>query len=120
MTPIDELRTKLRRLIDENIPEGGTDGDTRFSDDEIDEILTEAADINAAASEGWTRKAARAMSERGGLEESQAGDERHRFVSIEAYRDHCLAMAEMYAKRSGKRSRLLAFDPPVVYEGEPR
>jgi hypothetical protein len=116
MTPTDELRTKLRRLIDEVIPVGGTDADTRFTNTEIDEILTEAADIFAAASEGWTRKAARAMSERGGLEESQAGDERHKFVGLEAYRDHCLAMAKMYAGKGGRRSRLMALDPPEVYQ----
>lgn len=116
MTPTDELRTKLRRMIDESIPPGGTDADTRFPNDEIDELLTEASTLEQAASEGWTRKAARAMSERGGLEESQAGDERHKFVSIEAYREHCLAMAKVYAGKAGRRSRLMTLDPPEVYQ----
>lgn len=116
MTPTDELRAKLRRLLDEVIPPGGTESDTRFTTEEIDELLTEASNLDQAAAEGWTRKAARAMSERGGLEESQAGDERHRFVSIQAYRDHCLAMAQLYASRAGKRSRLMALDPPEVYQ----
>ncbi len=120
MIPNEELRTKLRSLIDEVIPPGKLDTDTRFDDCEIDTILSEAATLMSAASEGWLRKAARAMSERGGLEEAQAGDERHKFVSLEKYRDHCLVISEMYAKKAGKRSLLLALEPPPVYEGEPR
>ncbi len=118
MTPTDELRSKLRLLIDEQIPTNGTDTDTRFTDEELDEIMSEAVDIYAAASEAWFRKAARAMSERGGLEESSAGDERHKFVSIEAYRDHCLQMSSVYARMAGSRSRVMAFEPPDVLGGE--
>lgn len=114
MTPTEELRTKLRTLTDERIPPGGTEADTRFENDELDEILTEASNINQAAAEGWTRKAARAMSERGGLQESQAGDEKLKFVSIESYCRHCLAMAKMYGEKGGKGTRLFAFDPPDV------
>ncbi|HOV80763.1 MAG TPA: hypothetical protein PK728_11780 [Bacillota bacterium] len=115
MTPTPELRAELRELIDEVIPPGGTEADTRFTDTQIDALLTAASDINEAAANGWTRKAARAMSERGGLEESQAGNEKLKFVSIKDYRDHCLAMAKMYRDMvPGKGSRLLAFDAPDV------
>ena len=115
MTPTPDLRAKLRRLIDEVIPAGGTDQDTRFTDEELDEILAAASTIEEAAAECWERKAARAFSERGGLEESRAGDESHRFVSLKEYRDHCLAMAELFRARVPQSgSRLLAFEPPDV------
>lgn len=96
MAPTDDLRAKLRPLIDEIIPAGKLDTDTRIDNTELDEILTASATLNYAAAEGWRRKAARAMSERGGLEKSSAGDESHTFVSIEAYRDHCLRMAAQF------------------------
>lgn len=96
MTANSDNRTKLRRLIDERIPSGGTDADTRFDDDELNEILQAAPTLEAAAAEGWTRKASRAMSERGGLEGSKAGDESHTFVKLSDYRDHCLRMAAQY------------------------
>ncbi len=115
MTPTPELRAELRELIDEVIPPGGTDTDTRFTDAQIDVLLTATSHIYEAAANGWARKAARAMSERGGLEESQAGNERLKFVSLKDYRDHCLAMAKMYRDMvPGKGSRLLAFDAPDV------
>lgn len=116
MMPTAELKDQLRLLIDEVIPNGGSDTDTRFTDAELDSIIAEAVDIYAAASEAWFRKAARAMSERGGLEESTAGDERLKFVSLQEYEDHCLRMADMYGKRSkiGGRSRVLGFDAPDV------
>lgn len=117
MEPTAELRTKLRRLLDERIPAGGTDADTRFTDAEIDELLTEASSIEEAAAAGWRQKAAWAMSERGGLEKSRAGDESHEFVSLETYRKHCLEMASYYSSQvSGRGSRLFEFDPPEVYE----
>lgn len=115
MTPTPELRERLRRLIDEVIPQGGTEADTRFTDAELDEILEAAQYIEEAAAECWERKAARAMSERGGLEESQAGDQRFRFVSLTDFRDHCMRMAELYRSKIPKRvSRVFAFCPPDV------
>ena len=114
MQPTDELRAELRELLDEVIPDGGTERDTRFTDAQLDRLLENAACIEEAAAAGWERKALRAMSERGGLEESSAGDERHRFVSLQAYRDHCLAMARMFAAKAGNRSRVFGFDPPSV------
>ncbi len=72
--------------------------------------------INAAAAAGWRIKASRAVSERGGLEESSAGDEKHKFVSLVAYRDHCLTMAQMYAKMTPRTgSRAMKYDLPEVF-----
>lgn len=115
MTPTEDLRTELRELLDEVIPEGGSDSNTRFSNTQIEALLTAASDINEAAANGWIKKAVRAMSERGGLQETQAGDEKHKFIDLEKYRDHCLAMAKMFKDLlAGKGSRILAFDPPDV------
>ena len=76
MDPTDALRLAFRRNVDEVIPADGTDASTRFSAAEVDEILIAASTIEAASSVGWTRKALRAMSERGGLQKTQAGSER--------------------------------------------
>jgi len=115
VTPTAELREKLRRLVDEVIPPGGTEADTRFTDAELDEILEAARYIEDAAAEAWERKAARAMRERDGLESVSAGDQSFKFVSIADYRDHCLAMAESFRKRSPRRrSRVFAICPPDV------
>lgn len=115
MAPTVELRLELRRLIDERILAGMSDADTRFSETELDMLLSNATHIYTAAAEGWRLKATRAMSERGGLEECSAGDEKHKFVSIEAYRDHCLAMAEMYVARTPQSgTRLFRYDLPEV------
>ena len=116
LVPTEALRTELRRLIDERIPAGRTPADTRFADAELDILLQTAAHINEAAAAGWRLKAARAMSERGGLEESQAGDEKHKFVALGEYRDHCLAMAQMYTEMAhGTGSRALGYDLPPVF-----
>ena len=120
LVPTEVLRTELRRLIDERVPVGRTAADTRFADTELDILLQTATHINAAAATGWQLKAARAMSERGGLESSQAGDEKHKFVSIGEYRDHCLAMAKMYSDMvTGTGSRALGYSLPPVFEVTP-
>jgi len=115
VTPTPELIARLRRLTDEQIPAGGAETDTRFLDTELADILAQTETLEEAAAEVWELKAARAYSERGGLEESRAGDEAHRFASLKDYRDHCLQMAELFRRKvrpSG--SRLLAFEPPDV------
>ncbi len=96
MTATEAVRTSLRELIDERIPEGGTAADTRFADSELNGILATATTMNAAAATCWERKASRAMSERGGLENSKAADATHTFVKLTDYRDHCFKMASYY------------------------
>lgn len=115
MIPTPELRTELRELIDEVIPEGGTEADTRFTDAQLDALIEKANTIEEAAAAAWERKGLRAMSERGGLEESQAGNERMKFVSIEAYRDHCFQMAAYFrGKVPGGGSRLFVYEAPKI------
>lgn len=115
MIPTPELRAELRELIDEAIPTGGTEADTRFTDAQLDALLSKARFIEEAAAEAWERKGLRAMSERGGLEESQVGNEKLKFVSIEAYRDHCFQMAAYFrGKVPGGGSRLFVYDAPKI------
>jgi len=111
LIPTPELRSQLRELLDEAIQPGSSEVETRFTNMQLDALLVAATHINAAAASGWRFKAVRAMSERGGLQKSSAGDEKHEFVSLEAYRDHCLVMAKMYtAMTAGTGSRLLGYD----------
>lgn len=111
MIPTEELRTELREMLDEVIPDGGTESNTRFTNDQLDKLLNKTQNINETAAAGWKLKAAWAMSERGGLEVSQAGDEKHQFVKLTEYRDHCLSMAKMFAEMiPGGGSRLFALD----------
>lgn len=93
MTPTVEIRTKLRKLIDERIPSGGTASDTRFSDEDLDEALEESLTINIAAANLWEQKAMMAFSEQGGISEISAGSETTKFISPEKFKQHCLDMA---------------------------
>ena len=58
----------MRKLLDERIPDGGSDADTRFSDEDIDELLTDATNIYEAAAAGWTIKAGMFQRELGQIE----------------------------------------------------
>lgn len=116
MTPTADLRTELRELLDEIIPSGGTESDTRFTTARIDSMLTAAASIYEAAADGWTLKAARAFSERGGLEQTTAGNETLKFASLTDYYNYCKEMSatfESMVPGSGG-SRLFEFDPPTI------
>lgn len=51
---------RLRRLLGEEIPEGGDESDTLFTDATITDLLTLSGDnVERAAYEGWRIKAAR-------------------------------------------------------------
>jgi hypothetical protein len=104
MTPDATLAAKLRRYLDEKIPPGGTDADTRFTNTEIDDLLTENTSLEAAAAAGWEEKAAKAFSERGGMVSHTAGDESTKWADPTAYRDHCLAMVKVYTDKANDSS----------------
>lgn len=123
MTPTDELRKRLRALIDEKIPAGGTDEATRFENWEIDDLLTAAGSLDESAWHGWEQKADRVFSDRGGIVSSTAGDETLKFASPKELAEHCTAMAEKYkakvaaAKGTGG-SRVFAVNYPDVLGGD--
>jgi len=94
MTPTAELRTKLRKYLNEKIPAGGTDADTGFLDSELDELLTEAANIYQAAAKGWIIKASLLQ---GDIESYSVGQEKYDLTSLKDQLAHALAMANQYA-----------------------
>lgn len=97
MTPTEALRYRLRKYLNENIPAGKTEADTRFLDTELDELLTEAANIYAAAGKGWVIKASLLQSD---IESYSVGQEEYKLTSLKDQLAHALAMAEQYAALS--------------------
>jgi hypothetical protein len=116
MTPTTELRAKLRKLLDERIPEGGSDADARFSDADIDELLIEAANIYEAAAAGWTLKAAMFQREAGQIQSYSVGQERYEMSNLKDLMEYALKMAETYSRMAASRigSVILKFKPPEV------
>lgn len=50
--------SRLRSLLGEEIPPGGADTDTRFTDEKIEDLLARfGGNLDAAAYEGWRIKA---------------------------------------------------------------
>lgn len=111
-----ELRQELRELLDEVIPEGGKDSDTRFSDEQLDRILTKARNIYAAAAEGWTRKAAMLQRELGQIEQYSVGSENYKIVNLTTAINAALNMAKTYQEMAGSTmgSLILRVKPPEV------
>ena len=97
MTPTAELRTKLRKYLNEKIPVGGTDADTRFLDSELDEMLTEVANIYQAAARGWVIKASLLQID---IESYSVGQEKYDLTSLKEQLAHALTMANQYDKFS--------------------
>jgi hypothetical protein len=116
MIPTPELRTKLRKLLDERIPEGGSDADTRFLDADIDELLIDAANIYEAAAAGWTLKAGMFQRELGQIESYAVGQERYDLRKLQEMIDYALKMAETYGRMaaSSMGSMILRLTPPEV------
>jgi hypothetical protein len=116
MTPTTELRAKLRKLLDERIPRGGSDADTRFTDAEVDELLRESANIHAAAAIGWTRKAAMFQREAGQIQSYSVGQERYEMSNPKDMMEYALKMAETYSRMAAGSigSVILKFKPPEV------
>lgn len=97
MTPTDDLRQLLRKMLNETIPKGGTEADTSFSDKEIDDLLVQSIEVNAAASLGWTMKAG-LLSER--IEKYSVGEETYDKTTLKDMAGHALTMARHYAQLS--------------------
>lgn len=98
MTPTPELEKRLRKYLNEVIPEGGTAADTRFTDEEIDDLLENAASIYEAAYIGWTIKAG--MLE-GSIERVTSGQEQYTLSSLKDQLAQALGMADKYQSLAG-------------------
>ena len=116
MQPTDELVKELRELIDEVIPEGGAEKDTRFSDDQLKKILSESRNIYAAAATGWTLKAGMFQRELGQIESYAVGQERYDMRKLQDMVNYALKMAETYSRMAAGSigSVILKFKPPEV------
>lgn len=116
MTPTPELRTRLRKLLDEQIPAGGSEVDTRFSDADLDEILTEAVSVFGAAAAGWTMKAGMYQREMEDLQGYTLGDRDEKLTSLRDRQAYAFAMASQYAAmaQSTMGSVILQVQPPEV------
>lgn len=117
MTPTEALRARLRKLLDERIPEGGKDTDTRLLDEDLDELLAESTCVFGAASMGWTMKAAMLQSEMGDVERLTLGQETEQLVSLRDRVTYALAMSDKYAamaKAQKPGSLVLRIQPPEV------
>lgn len=81
---------RLRQLLGEEIPSGGTEADTLFTNEQIQDFLTSSDDdLTAAAALGWRAKAA----EVAGLVDISEGNASR---SLGQVHKHALAMAEFY------------------------
>ena len=116
MTPTPELRTKSRKLLDERIPEGGSDADTRFTNADVDELLMDATNIYEAAAAGWTLKAGVFQRELGQIASYAVGQERYDMRQLQDMVNYALKMAETYSRMAASRigSVILKFKPPEV------
>lgn len=116
MEPSIVLRTRLRKLLNEVIPAGGSENNTNFTDAELDLILTESVDLNAAASSGWMEKAGLLQ---GDIESYTTGNESYDLTSLKDKLNHALSMAKQYAEMSAAAAKMtsgvmLRVCPPKV------
>ncbi|RDY70317.1 hypothetical protein DXT76_13690 [Halobacillus trueperi] len=113
MTPTEELRKKLRKLLNEKVPSGGSEADTNFSDGELDDLLKDSPNVYTAASKGWTEKTALLQ---GDIEKYSAGDEQYTLTSLKDKMTHAMSMANHY-RDMGKESSggvMFRVRPPEV------
>ncbi len=96
MTPSKEVREELRELLDEEIPKGGTDKDTAFTDARLDRLIQSASNLYAAAAEGWRRKAAKIQKRLGDVASYTTGAEQYERVDLSKALAAALKMAETF------------------------
>lgn len=116
MIPTEALRNRLRKLLDEPIPEGGSDADTRFTDEDLDILLTEANNIYGAAAAGWIQKAGMLQREVGEISRYSVGQETYEMQKLNELVDYALKMAQTYAQLASKTvgSVVVRLEPPEV------
>lgn len=104
----------LRLLLDERIPDGGTESDTLFSDSEINTVLSEQdSDLMAAASSLWRIKAGILQNH---IKSYKVGEESITFQSLSDRFNMAVKLAEYYASKvvSGSGSLVYSIEKPDV------
>ena len=97
MIATPELITSLRLLLGEDIPEGGTEADTLFTDSQLSSWISSAPNLDRAAYEGWKAKAANFA----GLVNVTDGASSREFSDL---LDNARAMVTIFSKSSGSNT----------------
>lgn len=84
---------RVRALLGEDIPEGGSAADTLFKDSEIQEFVDSTPNLDRAAYEGWRVKAARLSN----LVDTTDGNIQRKFSQL---LDHANDMVKLYSRTS--------------------
>jgi len=117
MISTQELREELRELLDEEIPTGGTESDTEFTNAQINRVLESASSFHSAVAEGWRRKAGKIQKKLGLYSSYQSGTEKYEYVNLTTAMSAALNMVKMYddmAARPFQGSYMLGITPPDV------
>ena len=98
---------RLRSLLGEGISEGGSESDTLFTNEQIDDLLTRWGSVEDALGEGWETKAAMLVD----LVDTAEGDQRR---SLSQAHEQALKMAAYYVKKgvAGGRTRSFRIERP--------
>lgn len=111
---------KLRAWIGERIPEGGSEADTRFTDQELLELAEDHDYLTAVAADAWRLKAGWVLDEDGGVVEKKVGSEQLKFVDPQKRYQHYMEMADYYDSITPEDANSVAgsvameLDPPDV------
>lgn len=113
MTSTPEVMSKLRKLLNEQIPAGKTDADTNFLDEELDTLLGQSTNIYSVVAAGWTMKAGMLQAQ---IEDYTVGIERYSMTSLKDQLEYALTMSQQYANmaKSLGGSIILNIRPPEV------
>lgn len=98
----DEMKKKLRKYLNEIIPQNGKDTDTNLSDKDIEELLTDADNIYSAVAQGWRLKATISPAEPGQITKYSIGQETYEKYTASDYLSYCMQMAKMYDEMAKK------------------
>lgn len=99
MEVTDKLRKKLLQLLDEKIT-GVSASDTRFENEEIDDLIIENSNIYEAAYKGWILKAGMLQREIGQYQSINAGQESYTLINLKTALNSAKDMVEMYKELS--------------------
>lgn len=84
---------KLRELLGEEIPDGGSELDTLFKDERIQDLLNSSPDMDRAVLDGWKAKAAKLSN----LVDTTEGNSQKKYSQL---LDNAQDMIKLYARSS--------------------
>lgn len=86
--------SRVRALIGEAIPVGGTEADTLFTDEQIDDLLTRHTTVSGSLAEAWQMKAA-ALSDMVDVKEGDSAEH------LSQMHKQALEMVKHYSNQGG-------------------